>query len=89
MNSSFKKNLVIAYLLSLALLIISAVASYISIKSLINSTDSVNHTNIVINQLEHTISLLKDAETGQRGFLLGNDEKYLEPYENAKKELPN
>lgn len=31
--------------------------------------------------LELLISRIKDAETGQRGFLLTRDEKYLEPYE--------
>jgi PAS domain S-box-containing protein len=34
----------------------------------------------VIETLDSTLSLLKDAETGQRGFLLTGDEKYLEPY---------
>jgi len=29
---------------------------------------------------QSVLSLLKDAETGQRGFLLGNDESFLEPY---------
>lgn len=26
------------------------------------------------------LSLLKDAETGQRGFLIGSDESFLDPY---------
>ena len=35
-----------------------------------------------------TLSLLKDAETGQRGFLLTNDEAFLGPYEQARRQLP-
>nr|WP_314258687.1 CHASE3 domain-containing protein [uncultured Devosia sp.] len=31
---------------------------------------------------------LQDAETGQRGFLLTQDERYLEPYEAAVPEMP-
>jgi two-component system CheB/CheR fusion protein len=33
--------------------------------------------------LEQTLSTLKDAETGQRGYLLTNDEAYLGPYHSA------
>src|SRR5262249_46343301 len=34
------------------------------------------------------LSTLKDAETGQRGYLLTGEEQYLEPYRNAVKLLP-
>ncbi len=39
-------------------------------------------------QIEALISLMKDAETGQRGFLLTRQDSYLEPYQEAIKELP-
>ncbi len=38
---------------------------------------------IVIDQLQETLSSLKDAETGQRGYLLTGDDKYLTPYSDA------
>lgn len=37
--------------------------------------------------LERTESLLKDAETGQRGFLYTGDKKYLAPYNLATSQL--
>lgn len=83
MNSSFKRNLVIGYAISLLLLIASAIASYTSIHNLLTSQYWVNHTNTVINKLENIIASLKDAETGQRGYLLTNDEQFLEPYNGA------
>ncbi|HEY2858744.1 MAG TPA: CHASE3 domain-containing protein [Terracidiphilus sp.] len=43
----------------------------------------VAHTREVLFNLETTESLLKDAETGQRGFLLTGDAHYLEPYKTA------
>ena len=61
--SSFKRNLIIGYAVSLVLLVASAVASYLSISNLVESQKWVNHTNIVINKLENAISVLKDAET--------------------------
>lgn len=34
------------------------------------------------------LSMLKDAETGQRGFLLGSDESFLDPYNAGTAGLP-
>jgi PAS domain S-box-containing protein len=38
-------------------------------------------------ELERTESLLKDAETGQRGFLYTGDPRYLTPYNQARTQL--
>jgi signal transduction histidine kinase/CheY-like chemotaxis protein/CHASE3 domain sensor protein len=81
--SAFKRNLLIGYSISLALLIVSAVASFISIRGLLKSADLVNHTNEVINKLEGVLSVLKDAETGARGYLLSGRDVFLEPYNGA------
>ena len=79
----FKRNLYTGYGLSLLLLLISAVVSYISINKLLESTQWVNHTHEVSMKVEQVISLMKDAETGQRGFLLTKDESFLKPYYGA------
>ena len=42
----------------------------------------------MLEQLESIISLMKDAETGQRGYLLTGEDPYLEPNINAKAQLP-
>jgi signal transduction histidine kinase/DNA-binding response OmpR family regulator/CHASE3 domain sensor protein/putative methionine-R-sulfoxide reductase with GAF domain len=83
MHSSFKRNLFIGYAISMLLLIVSSVASYKSIQNLLSSQKAVAHTDLVILKLENILSILKDAETGQRGFLLTNDEQFLEPYNGA------
>jgi diguanylate cyclase (GGDEF)-like protein/PAS domain S-box-containing protein len=41
-----------------------------------------------IRQLQSVLTLIQDAETGQRGLLLTNKPEYLEPYRNAVSELP-
>lgn len=79
----FKKNLIIGYSISLLLLIGSSVASYISIRSLLSTQELVGHTNEIIAKLESALSVMKDAETGQRGYLLTGDAVYLEPYAGA------
>jgi CHASE3 domain sensor protein len=83
MKSVFKRNLLIGFGVSLLLLIVSSVASYISIRNLLESMQLVQHTNTVIRKLENSISVLKDAETGQRGFLLTGEERFLDPYKGA------
>jgi signal transduction histidine kinase len=40
-------------------------------------------------RLEVLLSTLKDAETGQRGYLLTGHEDYLQPYEGARARLPS
>ncbi len=47
----------------------------------------VAHTRQVLFELEKTESLLKDAETGQRGFLYTGDTKYLAPYDRAHTQI--
>src|ERR671912_173756 len=80
MTSTFKGNLIISFSLSLLLLVISSVASYFSIVNLLKSADEVERTNATIADLEESMSALKDAETGQRGYLLSGDISFLEPF---------
>jgi CHASE3 domain sensor protein len=40
-----------------------------------------------ISNLQQLIATLKNAESGQRGYLLTGDEKYLEPFDDAGKIL--
>jgi len=84
MKLSLKTNLRIGLGISLFLLIISSTASYISIKNLIKSADLVVESNAIINDVDNIVSTLKDAETGQRGFLLTGNPVFLEPYTNSK-----
>ena len=84
MKLSLKTNLRLGLGLSLILLIISSLASYISISNLIKNAVLVGHSNDVISNLNNTISFLKDAETGQRGYLLTGNKVFLEPYIGAR-----
>ncbi|OQP44550.1 histidine kinase [Niastella yeongjuensis] len=87
--NAFKRNLIIGYGISLLLLIISAVASYLSINNLLNSAQWVNHTNAVGKKVEGVISVLVDAETAQRGYLLTNQEEFLQPFNGSRERANN
>src|SRR5262245_1244856 len=47
----------------------------------------VTHTQQVMLELATVDSLLKDAETGQRGFLYTGELRYLAPYNTALSQL--
>ncbi|WP_316807547.1 response regulator [Pedobacter agri] len=83
MKTTLKNNLRLGLGLSLIILFISSLASYISISNLIKSTELVKHSDQVILDSENIISYLKDAETGQRGFLLTGNKVFLAPYYGA------
>ncbi len=88
-KTTHTRNLIFGFGLSLFLLIISSVTSYISIQNLLQSSGLVNHTNVIIRELETVISTMKDAETGQRGYLLTNKVEFLEPYYGASSKVAN
>ncbi|MEO6916688.1 MAG: CHASE3 domain-containing protein, partial [Chitinophagaceae bacterium] len=83
MSRHFKRNLSIGFGLSLFILIISTAASIISINELLKSADVVDRTNMIISHVGNTFSYLKDAETGQRGYLITQEEEFLKPYNGA------
>lgn len=87
MKLSLKSNLRLGLGLSLLILILSSLASYVSIRNLIKSSELVGHSNEVMNNLDNIISTLKDAETGQRGFLLTNNKVFLQPYIGSKEKV--
>src|ERR1700744_4475787 len=82
-QTALKRNLLIGFSISLLILILSSVASYISIKNLLNSARLVDHSNIVSSEASDVISTMKDAETGQRGYLLTGEAVFLEPYNGS------
>ena len=71
----------------LLILTINAIASYRATRVLIDQERRVSRTHEVLGQLEATMSTMKDAETGERGYIITGDDRYLEPYENAIREI--
>ena len=49
--------------------------------------EQVRQTGEALTALRQTMRLVLDAETGQRGFLLTDDKRYLEPFERGRREL--
>lgn len=75
------------FALALIILLIIGTASYRSTVRLVDTAGWVAHTHQVLAKLEKLLSHLKDAETGQRGFIITGEERYLQPYDSAVAEL--
>ncbi|MDB5256853.1 MAG: histidine kinase [Chitinophagaceae bacterium] len=88
-SSSIIQRLQVVFSVSIGLLLISLIASVYSTNGLIDNSKLVNHTNEVLRQSEMIISYMKDAETGQRGFLVTNDPVFLQPYNGAYEKVMN
>jgi len=83
MISQSSNNLRTGFGLSISLLIISSIVSLFCIRNLLESSQWVRHTNEVKSTLENVLSSIKDAETGQRGYLLTGNEDFLAPFNGS------
>src|ERR1700761_4634596 len=68
--------------------LISGAVAYFNLQTLRDDNERIIHSHEVIIALDELLSSTQDAETGQRGFLLTNNEKYLEPYSSALLAIP-
>lgn len=83
MISKFQRSLRLGYGFSLFMLLAVSLISYLTVQNLMNSNRAVAHSDKVIATLEKLLSVMKDAETGQRGYLLSGQITFLEPYNGA------
>jgi signal transduction histidine kinase/ActR/RegA family two-component response regulator len=74
---------IIALIVALTLLICVIGASYFLVARQVADQAAVQHSLDVKAGVARVMSLLQDAETGQRGFLLTHKEEYLAPYNYA------
>ncbi|MET0337687.1 MAG: CHASE3 domain-containing protein, partial [Caulobacter sp.] len=51
--------------------------------------DALNQSFLTRTQTQKVLSLLQDAETGQRGYMITGDEVFLGPYLVASREIPD
>jgi methyl-accepting chemotaxis protein len=85
---TFGRKIAAGFALSFLLLLGIGTVAYRSTNSLTSTSHMVRHTYDVLEHIGAVVSLLKDAETGQRGYVITGDESYLEPYQAALIGIP-
>ncbi|WP_055436389.1 CHASE3 domain-containing protein [Lacinutrix algicola] len=85
-NISFLRTML--YLSAFVILVVGAL-TYRSITEVTKSSEMVTHTYKVNVELEQILSNLKDAETGQRGFIITRDSVFLDSYTSGRSKINN
>ena len=74
-------------LIGLAALLAMVALSFWMLERTRNSTEEVLATRELRSAIVDLFSVVQDAETGQRGYLLTGENRYLAPYEAAAKSV--
>lgn len=78
------KRLTVVFLLLGTVLVANMVFFFYEIRVRDRAANWVRHSRTVLSAITSAESVLKDAETGQRGYLLTGNLQYLAPYEQAR-----
>lgn len=74
--------------LSLGIVVVTGIVlTFLVGHTVLSARDIVQERDIVLEQLQKALSLMQDAETGQRGYLLTLDRRYLQPYNDARADI--
>ncbi|MCO8273948.1 methyl-accepting chemotaxis protein [Actinoplanes sp. TRM 88003] len=80
-------RMVAAFAVPLLVLCVVGALAYRNTSTLEQNSGQVVHTYQVLEGLEKITGALKDAETGQRGYLITGEQSYLAPYTAATKAM--
>ena len=73
-------KIILAFSLTAVFMCCLVALTFYNTQQLTERNHWVIHTHETIQASELVLSLMKDAETGQRGFLLTGNDRYLEPF---------
>jgi diguanylate cyclase (GGDEF)-like protein/PAS domain S-box-containing protein len=85
--TSLRLRIVLSFVVAAAILGTAAFTLYNASQRNQKTRNSIFQTRSEIIALQSLLTTVQDAETGQRGFLLTDDESYLEPYNRATAEV--
>jgi len=71
-----------------ATLLVTAAIGYLNVQRLYQYDQIVEQTHEAVSELRLLLSIVADAESGMRGFVITSDESYLKPYEAAQLQIP-
>ncbi len=77
----------IGFAAGLMIILAIGVSAYVNTQRLLEANRWVTHTHAVIEDLEHVLLVLTDADTRQRGFVITGEERYLEPHLGAAEQV--
>ncbi|MBP6312140.1 MAG: CHASE3 domain-containing protein [Flavobacteriales bacterium] len=82
-----RRRLIFMFIGTLVLMVVLLFATYRNMDSYRRSVIKVQEYNATAQELERFFQMIRDQETGIRGYLLTQDSLFLKPYLSAKDEL--
>jgi PAS domain S-box-containing protein len=87
MSFGIEKKIKTSIAVLFAALAVNGLLSYRAARTLSDNERWVTHTYAVIREIEGVLSTAKDAETGERGYIITGSDDYLEPYQSAMNQI--
>jgi len=84
-NLKISKKIGASFALGLAIFSTIGFIAYQGTTQIVETSHKEKDTYQVLNQLEGLITRIKDAETGQRGYIITGRDSYLQPYIESRK----
>lgn len=84
---SFQRQVLLGFVVSILLVLLINALAFFSTRDVSQKSAMVNHTQAVISKANDVYLLLVNAETGQRGYVITGEERYLEPYKKGIRNL--
>lgn len=79
-RASFTRRSILGAVLGVAFFVLTACAAYFNITTMRDSDERIRNTHEVLAALDGLVAAMLNVETGQRGYALTGNERYLEPY---------
>jgi signal transduction histidine kinase/CheY-like chemotaxis protein len=86
-NVGFSRKRTLALAVAIALMCFAGAAAVGALFRAADAEKSVNRTIEIREQARDLLTIMLNAETGIRGFLLSGDETFLEPYQTATRRV--
>ena len=87
MNRAFEKKYPIGIAVVVAIILANTALSYRNTVQLYSAAEGVAHSEQVQAALEQVLTSAAEAETGQRGYVITGNERYLEPFKIAEQRI--
>jgi CheY-like chemotaxis protein/CHASE3 domain sensor protein len=87
-GTALPRKTLIGFVVALIAVLSMTAVSYRALQSRSTSAQQVVQSHEIMRKVESILSTVKDAETGQRGFLLTGADRFIEPYTTAINTLP-
>src|SRR4051812_12708864 len=77
------------FVLAVAALLVVGGSAFVRIRALIHEQRAVTQATLIQSTTDAILSAVKDAETGQRGYVITGKPEYLGPYHQSLRQISN